>query len=88
MFAFFKKKKAKRFGQIAIRKKLATEEDVREALYIQSECKNKHRIHKEIGAILTEKGVLTPKDVESILQEQKPRPGLLAWFFEFFNLSR
>jgi hypothetical protein len=88
MFAFLKNRKSLRFGQIAIKKGLATEKDVQKALLIQAEYKNKHRIHKEIGAILTAKGILTPKDVEGILEEQKSREGLLAWFFELFNLSK
>ena len=88
MFAFLKRKKTLQFGQIAIKNGMATEKDVQEALFIQDEYARMHKLHKEIGAILTEKGLLTPKDVEKILEEQKPITGMLAWFFELFNLSR
>ena len=88
MFTFLKQKKSMQFGQIAIKNGLATEKNVQEALFIQEEYARKHQLHKEIGAILTEKGILTPRDVERILEEQKPGTGMLAWFFELFNLSR
>ncbi|MFC1548850.1 hypothetical protein ACFL5E_02715 [Candidatus Omnitrophota bacterium] len=88
MFGFFKKKKAKKFGEIAVSKGLATEEDVKEALRIQKEWEEKHKAHKEIGAILTEKGVLAPSDVKLILEEQKGQIGAMAWFAALFGLSR
>ena len=88
MFEFFKRKKTLQFGQIAIKNQMVTEKDVQEALFLQDEYARTHKLQKEIGAILSEKGLLTPKDVEKILEEQKPITGMFAWFFELFNLSR
>jgi small-conductance mechanosensitive channel len=88
MFNIFRKRKIKRFGEIAVDKGLASEEDIREALRIQKEYAEKHKVHKEIGAILTEKGVLSPEDVKSILEEQKGHTWAVAWFSALFGLSR
>lgn len=88
MFGFLKRKKAKRFGEIAVGKGLASEKDIAEALKIQKEYAEKHATHKEIGAILTKKGILTPDDVKTILEEQKDQKSTMAWFFALFNLSR
>ena len=88
MFSFLKRKKAKLFGEIAIEKGLASEKDIAEALATQKEYLKIHNIHKEIGVILTEKGVLTPNDVKTILEEQKGQANTMAWFYELFNLSR
>jgi len=86
MFSFFKRKK--RFGEIAVNKGLVSKRDVSAALRIQEEYAEKHKIHKEIGAILTEKGILTPNDVKMILDEQKSHTGTMAWFAALFNLNR
>jgi uncharacterized protein YdaT len=88
MFDFLKKRKALRFGEIAVKKGLADKDQISEALSEQDEFARTHKIHKEIGAILTEKGVLEPKDVEKILEEQRARTSLLAWISELFHLSR
>jgi mannitol/fructose-specific phosphotransferase system IIA component (Ntr-type) len=88
MFNIFKRKKTKRFGEIAIDRGLASEEDVKEALQIQQKYEEKHKVHKEIGAIMTEKGILTPNDVKSILDEQKGQASTMAWFTALFGLSR
>jgi hypothetical protein len=83
----FKKKEKPKFGEIAVRKGYASEDDVTGALEAQKEYLEKHKIHKHIGAILMEKGVLTPDDVKLILEEQKREESLMAWFYAFFNLS-
>ena len=88
LFGIFKRKKAKKFGEIAVDKGLASEKEVQEALEAQKEYLEKHKIQKEIGAILTEKGVLTPNDVKTILDEQKGQKSLMAWFYALFQLSR
>ena len=87
MLGIFKRKKAKKFGEIAVEKGLASEKDVQEALRHQKEYEEIHQIHKEIGAILTEKGVLAPSDVKTILEEQDRPIGLMAWFCALFRLS-
>ncbi|MGB2629708.1 MAG: hypothetical protein WBD24_07420 [Candidatus Omnitrophota bacterium] len=87
MAGIFKSKKAKKFGEIAVEKGLVSEKDVQEALGLQKEYEEIHKIHKEIGAILTEKGVLTPSDVKTILEEQNRPIGLMAWFCVLFRLS-
>lgn len=88
MFNFLRKKKARLFGEIAVFKGLASVEDVEDALRIQKELRENSGTHKEIGTILVEKGVLTTRDVSAILEDQKERTGLTAWFSAFFGLSR
>ena len=88
MFDFIKKRKALRFGEIAVKNGLADKGQISEALSEQEEFARTHKIHKEIGAILTEKGILGPKDVEKILEEQRSHASLLAWISELFHLSR
>lgn len=88
MGGFFKSKK-KLFGEIAVGKGLATQKDIAEALKIQKEYAAKHTTHKEIGQILTEKGILTPNDVKGILDEQEGQTdSAMAWFAALFGLSR
>lgn len=86
MFSFFRKK---RFGEIAIAKGLATKKDIAEALRLQKEYAEKHKIHKEIGAILTEKGIFNADDVKFILEEQKNNErSIMAWFTALLKLNR
>jgi hypothetical protein len=87
MFKFLRRK-AKKFGEIAVEKGLVSEDQVREALDLQEDYAEKHQQQKEIGAILTEKGYLTPQDVAGILEEQKSEASLMAWFSALFGLSR
>ncbi|MGB2599652.1 MAG: hypothetical protein WBB86_02295 [Candidatus Omnitrophota bacterium] len=87
MFNIFKRKKLKKFVDIAVDKGLVSEREVEEALGDQKEYLEKHKIHKEIGAILTEKGVLTPNDVKSILEDQKSQISLMAWLVALFRMS-
>lgn len=84
----FKKNKNKRFGEIAVTKGMASEEDIKKALNVQKEYMEKHKIHKAIGAILTEHSVLSPDDVKNIIQIQKGQIGITAWFTALFGLSR
>jgi hypothetical protein len=88
VFGIFKKDKAKQFGEIAVKKGLASEKDIQEALKAQKEYLEIHRIHKNIGAILTEKGILSPDDVKTILDEQNRQLSLMAWFCALFGMSR
>jgi hypothetical protein len=87
MFEIFKRKKTKKFGEIAVDKGLASEKDIGEALETQKEYLEMHKIQKKIGAILTENGVLTPNDVKTILEEQKSQISLMAWLVAFFRMS-
>ncbi len=87
MFDIFKRKKTKKFGEIAVDRGLVSEKHVKEALEAQKEYLEKHAIHKEIGAILTEKGVLTSSDVKTILEEQRSQISLMAWLVAFFRMS-
>ena len=88
MFGIFKRKKTKLFGEIAVEKGLVSEKDLNDALDIQKEYAEKHKIHKAIGIILTEKSFLTPDDVKTILEEQKDQRSVMAWFCMLFGLSR
>ncbi|MDP2913815.1 MAG: hypothetical protein Q8N91_07435 [Candidatus Omnitrophota bacterium] len=65
------KKKKKRFGEILIKRGLATKEDIEEALKIQREIKEKKQIQKNIGTILHEKGVIDLEDIKNVLDEQR-----------------
>ena len=76
------------FGQIAVKKGLASQQDITAALRIQKAYKERQKIHKEIGAILIEKGILTPNNVRDILEEQKKPVSIIAWFTALFNLNR
>jgi hypothetical protein len=88
MLDFLRRKRSVRFGEIAVTKGLVTEKDISDAIALQTEYLEQHKIHKEIGAILAEKGLLTPKDVEMILREQKPDTGFFEWFLGLFNIGR
>ncbi|MBD3379592.1 MAG: hypothetical protein GF408_03915 [Candidatus Omnitrophica bacterium] len=89
MFGFLKRRRWRRFGEIAVSKGLASRKDIEEAIKTQKEYAENHKVQREIGAILTEKGILTPDDVKSILEEQqKNQDSLMAWFSAFFGLSR
>jgi hypothetical protein len=89
VLSFFKRKKAKKFGEIAVSRGFVTEKDMRDALLAQAEYLEKHKVQKEIGAILSEKGVLSPHDLKAIIDEQSKGPsGPIAWFTALFGLSR
>lgn len=84
----FRKNKDKLFGEIAISKGLASKEDIVNALRIQKEFLERQNIHRAIGAILIENGVLKPDDVKNILDDQRNSMGWMAWVAELFSLSR
>lgn len=88
MFGFLKKKKNRKFGEIAVQKGLTTERNILEALNAQREYLGKHHIQKKLGAILIENGLLSPNDVKSILDEQRGHAGTMAWFSALSGLSR
>ena len=88
MFGSSRKKEAKKFGEIAIEKGLASHEDVSKALETQKEFLAKQNTHRALGAILIENGVLTSEDVKKILEIQDGGFGPMAWFAALFGLSR
>ena len=65
------------FGQILIEKGLATKQEVDEALRLQKELLGAKNIQKAIGAILSEKGVISEEDIAMILNEQKRRESFI-----------
>lgn len=67
---------------------MATQKDIDEAIEMQQVYARDNKLHKEIGAILTEKGVLSPHDVEILLEEQQGQMGFMAWFAAFFRINR
>ena len=67
-----------RFGKIAEEKELATEDQIKDGLYVQFRLKEMGVI-KRIGDVLVEKSVLRPPDVRRILQLQKQRIGRVRW---------
>lgn len=88
MFGPTFKKDPKKFGEIAVEKGLASKEEILTALTLQEEFLSKQKIHKVIGGILIENGVLTPENVKEILEIQGGKIGLFAWFTALFGLSR
>jgi hypothetical protein len=88
MFGSSKKKEAKKFGEIAIEKGLASHHDINKALEKQKEFLDKQKTHRALGAILIENGVLTSEDVKKILEIQDGGLGPMAWFAALFGLSR
>lgn len=67
---FFRKKREK-FGEILIKRGLATREEIDSALREQEELRETKNIQKQIGAILCERGIIDMPDVEDVLREQK-----------------
>jgi len=88
VITFFKKKRPKQFGEVALDKGLVSEQDISEVLRIQREYIEKHNIHKKIGTILSDKGILTQEDIEIILEEQKKQTGPMAWFWALLSKNR
>jgi hypothetical protein len=88
MFSFLRRKKVKKFGEIAVEKGLLSDKQVEEALREQKEYLEKNNIHKKIGAILAEKGALSQEDIETVLQEQDRQMSLMAWFCALFGLNK
>jgi len=76
------------FGALAVDKGLLTDTQLTEALTAQEEYLKEHKVHKKIGAILIEKGYMTQRDVQTVLKEQDPQAGIIAWFAGLFTLSR
>ncbi len=83
----FRRKEKDRFGEILIEKGLATRGVVEEALKIQKDIRETSRVYKAIGAILTEKGVIGPEDIDVVIQEQKKRDGFIIkwWIYSIFH---
>lgn len=71
------RKKKKKFGEILIKKGLATKEDIEDALRIQKEIRETKQIQKQIGAILQERGVIETEDIDNVLAEQRQGENLL-----------
>jgi len=73
----FKRSKKNRFGEILIQKGLATRQEVEEALKTQAEILKTEQVQKSVGSILSEKGVIGPEDIDSVLEEQRKRDGFI-----------
>lgn len=72
---FFKKRK--KFGEILIEKGLATKAEIDDALRTQKEIWETRQVQKQIGAILSEKGVIDLDDIDYVLAEQKRGEGFI-----------
>ncbi len=59
------------FGKIAVEKGLATEQDIEKALLVQKHAFKKAKLKKLIGDILVESNVITVKQRDQILEQQK-----------------
>jgi hypothetical protein len=70
---FFGRKEKDKFGEILIAKGLATRQEVEDALRVQKDIRLARQAQKSIGAILSEKGVIGPEDINAVLEEQKKR---------------
>lgn len=80
----FKRKEKDRFGEILISKGLATRKDVDEALKVQRDIRETKKVQKAIGAILSEKGVIGPEDIDAVLTEQNKRDGFITRSLTYF----
>lgn len=65
------KKKGEQFGQIAVQKGYATDEEVELALDRQQQLFRKSKVQKILGDLLVESGVITEKQRQIITEEQK-----------------
>jgi len=72
----FRRKRPK-FGEILVARGLATQKDVDEALKVQEELRETKQIQKNLGTILSEKGVIGVEDIDAVLEEQKRREGFI-----------
>ncbi|MFH1407216.1 MAG: hypothetical protein ABIH01_04380 [Candidatus Omnitrophota bacterium] len=77
----------KKFGQIAVKKGLATEDKLQEALAKQKDRQDKGLRHEKIGEILQGMGLITKEQIESILEEQK-KFFLANWIYSIFHIHR
>ncbi|MGE5699202.1 MAG: hypothetical protein ACM31N_03960 [Deltaproteobacteria bacterium] len=59
----------KRFGQIAVERGHVTHEQLKEALSEQVDDDLANRPHRNVGTIFFEKGLMTAKEIESVLDE-------------------
>ncbi len=74
----------KKFGEIAIEKKLITREILEKALLIQKNLLDADKEYKKIGVILHEMGAIEHEDLEMILQEQEGF-FLWKWIYSIFS---
>lgn len=58
----------KRFGTVAVEKKFITEENLIEAIQIQTDENVKEGKHRLLGQILLDKGYITETQIENVLQ--------------------
>ncbi len=78
------------FGKIAVEQDLATKQDIEKALAVQENLFKKAKVKKLIGDILVESKVITLKQRDQILEQQKinnERSSLLVKSEEDSNLS-
>jgi len=59
----------KRFGQIAVERGHVTNDQLKETLSEQVDDDLENRPHRTVGMILFEKGWMTSKEIESVLDE-------------------
>jgi hypothetical protein len=59
----------KRFGQIAVERGHVTHDQLKEALSEQVDDDLANRPHRNVGTIFFEKGLMTSKEIESVLDE-------------------
>ncbi len=59
----------KRFGQIAVERGHVTQDQLKEALSEQVDDDIANRPHRAVGTIFFEKGLMTSKEIESVLDE-------------------
>ena len=69
--------KRPKFGEILVERGLATSKQIEDALEFQREIFETKQIQKNIGTILSEKGIIEVEDIESVLAEQKRREGFI-----------
>jgi len=60
-----------RFGEIAVNMNLVSQAKIDRALVIQKMVFSRTKVHMPIGKVLKEMGVLTPEQIESILETQR-----------------
>jgi uncharacterized protein len=64
-------KKGIEFGKIAVEKGIATQKDIEKALLVQKSAFKKEKLKKLIGDILVDSNVITIKQRDQILEQQK-----------------
>jgi len=77
---FKRRNKWRLFGQLAVENGLNTQEAIERALAIQNFEADK-KMHRKIGVILFEKGILTMENINAVLREQRMAFPWWAWIY-------